>query len=175
MNNQLELMQQTQQIQQQAEQMLIQYVHCAIPVMTKEKMACSIGLSITRIHAMLRNGILPSYDMGNLQLVNLAKLFIQRDLLPSVLVGNPTASEINSQLLEGTPKQVVPFLLPVTTKARFADLVGTSPPAVQGWINRGYVPTVKDGKYRLIDLMALFSECISINNKLVYRIHGLSN
>lgn len=172
-NQQFELLKQTEQIQQQAEQMLIKYVHCSVPVMTKEKIALSIGLGIGQVHSMLKSGALPSHNMGRLELVNLARLFVQRDLLPSVLISNPTASELDSGLLLGTPKQVVPLLVPMATKERFADLVGTSPPAVQGWINRGYVPTVKTGKYRLIDLMELFSECISMNSSTAYRTHSL--
>lgn len=157
-SQQQELLQQTQY---RAEQMLIKYVHCSIPVMTKEKVAHSIGLTVNQVNDMLAEGVFPSYQVGRIRLVNLARLFIRQDLLPSVLIANPTESEMDKELLLGTPKRVVPMLLPCITKERFADLVGTSPSAVQGWINRGYVPTAKTGKYRLIDLTKLFSECLA--------------
>lgn len=38
---------------------------------------------------------------------------------------------------------------------RFAELVGVSVDVVNGWINRGYLPTYEVGKYRLINLALL--------------------
>ena len=34
---------------------------------------------------------------------------------------------------------------------KFAERVGVSEGVVRGWVNRGYVPTIKIGKYVLID------------------------
>ncbi|OAM52699.1 hypothetical protein A7981_04400 [Methylovorus sp. MM2] len=42
--------------------------------------------------------------------------------------------------------------VPVMSRKKFADLVGVTEDTVTGWINRGYLPVVDIGKYRLINL-----------------------
>lgn len=44
---------------------------------------------------------------------------------------------------------------PMVTNAEFASLVGVSQGVVDGWVKRDYVPTVKMGKYRLINIALL--------------------
>lgn len=53
----------------------------------------------------------------------------------------------------GTP--VIAF--PVCTKERFAELSGLEPGVVRGMMDRGYLPTVKIGRHRLVNLAALCS------------------
>lgn len=45
--------------------------------------------------------------------------------------------------------------VPVMSRSKFADLVGVSINTVTGWINRGYLPVVRMGKYRLVNLALL--------------------
>lgn len=42
--------------------------------------------------------------------------------------------------------------VPVMSRKKFADLVGVTEDTVTGWINRGYLPVVEIGKYRLINI-----------------------
>lgn len=48
--------------------------------------------------------------------------------------------------------------LPVIHIDRFAELVGVSSGVVGGWIDRGYLPTYKLGRYTLINLAQLTQE-----------------
>lgn len=45
--------------------------------------------------------------------------------------------------------------VPVMSRSKFADLVGVSINTVTGWINRGYLPVIRIGKYRLVNLALL--------------------
>lgn len=49
------------------------------------------------------------------------------------------------------PTPQVPFMHP----DKFAEQIGLSKGVVGGWIDQGYVPTIKVGKYRMINLIAL--------------------
>lgn len=59
----------------------------------------------------------------------------------------------------GTVQQPVLFS-PVCTKERFSELTGLEVGVIQGQINNGHLPTVKIGRYRLINLVVLARECI---------------
>lgn len=52
--------------------------------------------------------------------------------------------------------------VPVMTQERFADLVGIDLGVLQNWVNRGYLPTIKIGRHRLINLVVLARECSEI-------------
>lgn len=52
-------------------------------------------------------------------------------------------------------------MVPVMERERFAALVGVEPGVVSGWIERGHVPTLKIGRYRLINLVALTREALA--------------
>ena len=58
------------------------------------------------------------------------------------------------------PSSTVPPAIPVMERERFATLVGIDLGVVNGWIDRGYVPTVKIGRHRLINLAALTREAL---------------
>ncbi|MFL9611415.1 hypothetical protein ACKF11_15180 [Methylobacillus sp. Pita2] len=45
--------------------------------------------------------------------------------------------------------------VPVMSRRKFADLVGVTEDTVTGWINRGYLPVIEIGKYRLVNLALL--------------------
>lgn len=50
--------------------------------------------------------------------------------------------------------------VPVMAPDRFAELVGVPSGVVQGWIDKGYVPTTKIGRWRLINLALLTRESL---------------
>ena len=45
--------------------------------------------------------------------------------------------------------------VPVMNREKFADQVGVSVDVVSGWINKGYIPVLEIGKYRLVNLALL--------------------
>ena len=47
------------------------------------------------------------------------------------------------------------MLFPVLTREKFAQQVGVSAGVVQGWIDKGYLPTFEIGKYRLVNVAVL--------------------
>lgn len=57
----------------------------------------------------------------------------------------------------------VPFsqaFVPVMERSRFAELVGVDVGVVTGWIDKGHLPTIKIGKYRLVNIALLVKECL---------------
>jgi len=57
-------------------------------------------------------------------------------------------------------------LVPVMDWEHFATLAGLEPGVVKGWIQRGDVPTVKIGKRRLINILALAQFCADCESEL---------
>ena len=49
-----------------------------------------------------------------------------------------------------SPGQLTAF--PLLTREKFAQQVGVSAGVVQGWIDKGYLPTFEIGKYRLVNV-----------------------
>ena len=45
---------------------------------------------------------------------------------------------------------------------RFAELVGVSSEVVRGWIDKGYLPTQKVGRYRLVNIAVLTREALQV-------------
>lgn len=61
--------------------------------------------------------------------------------------------QVNSQPVQiNFPAAVV---LPVIHAKKFAELNGLSEGVVGGWIDNGYLPTVKLGKYTMINLLKM--------------------
>jgi len=56
-----------------------------------------------------------------------------------------------------TPLQ--PFT-PVMSKDRFAELSGIPFGVIEGWIMRGYLPTLLIGKHRVINMVQLQQTCL---------------
>lgn len=52
-------------------------------------------------------------------------------------------------------------IVPVMEKNRFAELIGMDIGIVNGWIEKGHLETVKFGRYRLINLLALSQVCMN--------------
>ena len=50
--------------------------------------------------------------------------------------------------------------IPVMTRERFAALVGVEEGVVRGWIDKGYLPTLKVGKHRLVNLSRLHLDAL---------------
>ncbi|NOR71640.1 MAG: hypothetical protein GQ532_18460 [Methylomarinum sp.] len=45
------------------------------------------------------------------------------------------------------------FNVPVIHQDKFAAAVGLSSGVIGGWVDNGYIPTLKIGKYRMINLV----------------------
>jgi len=43
-------------------------------------------------------------------------------------------------------------VVPLMSRTKFAQHVGVTEDTVTGWINKGYLPVVEIGKYRLVNL-----------------------
>ncbi len=52
------------------------------------------------------------------------------------------------------------FSGPLVTREKFAELTGLPIGVVQGMVARGYLPTVKIGKWGLINISLLHKRCI---------------
>jgi hypothetical protein len=59
---------------------------------------------------------------------------------------------------ERKPDVPGPAYVPVMTQTKFAELVGVDVGVVEGWVNRGHVPTAKIGKRRLVNVHQLSRE-----------------
>jgi len=64
----------------------------------------------------------------------------------------------HSQDLPSVPTVVCAFV-PVCTRERFAQFSGLDEGVIRGMCDRGYLPTIKLGKYSLINLVALIQQC----------------
>lgn len=54
------------------------------------------------------------------------------------------------------------YISPFLTVERAAEAFGVAEDVVRGWVARGYLPTRKIGRYRLIDVLALASRTDAI-------------
>jgi len=59
------------------------------------------------------------------------------------------------QSLKQTASQL--FFIPFMTPDKFAQAIGLSRGVVGGWIDQGYLPTAKIGRYRMINMVVLVS------------------
>lgn len=51
--------------------------------------------------------------------------------------------------------------IPIMSKSRFSELTGFSEGVIKGWVDRGYLPSVKVGKLTAINLVLITSNCLS--------------
>ncbi|MFK7160858.1 hypothetical protein V6U78_07400 [Marinospirillum sp. MEB164] len=49
---------------------------------------------------------------------------------------------------------------PLVTRETFARHIGLSVRVIDGWISNGYLPTVKMGKYSLVNVALLSKQCL---------------
>lgn len=56
--------------------------------------------------------------------------------------------------------------VPVMEREKFSNLIGVDLGVVNGWIDRGYLPTIKIGKHRLVNLALLTKECLEKEGEL---------
>ncbi|WP_276783373.1 hypothetical protein [Thalassolituus oleivorans] len=54
--------------------------------------------------------------------------------------------------------------LPVMAQDQFSQLTGLTQGVVRGMVERGQLPSVKIGRYRLINVVALVEQCSDSNN-----------
>ncbi|QJQ96268.1 MULTISPECIES: DNA-binding protein [Halomonadaceae] len=54
----------------------------------------------------------------------------------------------------------VPATVPTMTIERFSQLSGLDEGVIYGHIRRGYLPTIKIGRYRLINVALLNAQCL---------------
>lgn len=52
-----------------------------------------------------------------------------------------------------------PVFSPVVTREKFAALSGLSEGVIQGMIEKGHLPSIKIGRYRLVNLALLVAQC----------------
>jgi len=60
---------------------------------------------------------------------------------------------------------LVTLAVPEMTIEQYAENVGVSVRTVEGWIERGYLPSVKIGKRRLINVARRTSTCLQEENR----------
>jgi hypothetical protein len=51
--------------------------------------------------------------------------------------------------------------VPVMSKKRFSELTGFGEGVIEGWVDRGQIPSVKIGKHNAINLVLITSNCLS--------------
>lgn len=103
------------------------------PLMTYERFGEQTGLRENQVRGQVNLGNLPSYKLGRLVLVNVAKYVNQLST-------------------------VIPA--PVMIAERFAEASGLRLSQVISQIERGNLPTRYIGRLRLIDLVALTKTCL---------------
>lgn len=63
--------------------------------------------------------------------------------------------------MESSRTPLIPVTVPTMTIERFSELSGLDEGVIQGHIRRGYLPTVKMGRYRMINVALLTARCLS--------------
>jgi len=53
------------------------------------------------------------------------------------------------------PEIKLNFNVPIMHQKKFAESVGLSVGVIGGWVDNGYIPTLRIGKYRMINLLQL--------------------
>ncbi len=64
------------------------------------------------------------------------------------------SSDLSSKLALHQATDLLTFI-PFMTPDKFAESIGLSKGVVGGWIDQGYLPTAKIGRYRMINMVVL--------------------
>lgn len=62
--------------------------------------------------------------------------------------------------MEQPPEINIQPFTPVMSKERFAELSGVPFGVVEGWVIRGYLPSLLIGKHRLVNIIQLNQDCL---------------
>lgn len=73
---------------------------------------------------------------------------------------HPTTTDTEEQ-----PGVVIAVFVPSMTVQKYADSVGLTKKTVEKQIERGYLPTAKQGRYRMVNIAAMTADLIDQNNK----------
>jgi hypothetical protein len=52
-------------------------------------------------------------------------------------------------------------LVPYMSKKRFAEIVGVELGVVDGWVDKGYIPSTKIGKHQLVNVARLWQKAMA--------------
>ena len=53
-----------------------------------------------------------------------------------------------------------PFPSPLVTRERFSEMVGVTPDTVNKWIDRGFLPVFRVGRWSLVNVALLNARCL---------------
>ena len=62
---------------------------------------------------------------------------------------------VETEIASAVAKSIEQQPIAIMTPEKFSEAIGVSHMTVQGWINKGYVPTVKIGRRRMVNHAAL--------------------
>lgn len=62
---------------------------------------------------------------------------------------------VDESIKQGLPESFQLFFIPFMTPRKFASAIGLSEGVVGGWIDQGYIPTAKVGRYRMVSMVLL--------------------
>lgn len=63
-----------------------------------------------------------------------------------------------------TTNNMMVVISPIMSKERFSVLTGLTEDVIRNWIRNGYIPTVKVGKRRMINVAKLTQEMMEIEH-----------
>ncbi len=62
--------------------------------------------------------------------------------------------------MEQVPQTINFLPTPVMHQDRFAELVGVSVGTVNGWVDKGHIPSIVIGRHRLVNIALLTKDCL---------------
>jgi len=72
------------------------------------------------------------------------------------LISHKQPNRAKGSIMEQTVVNVnIETSVPIMHPDKFAEAVGRTPGVIGGWIDQGYLPTVKVGRYQMVNLVLL--------------------